>query len=73
MSEYFPKPKSLGENVKVELDLYNYATQVDLKNAADVDTSHFAKKTDLTDLKSVVDKLDKISINWKMYQLISAI
>ena len=24
MSEYFPKPKSLGERVKVELDLSNY-------------------------------------------------
>ena len=23
MSEYFPKPKSLGANVKVELDLFN--------------------------------------------------
>ena len=26
MSEYFATPKSLGANVKVELDLYNYAT-----------------------------------------------
>ena len=25
MSEYFPKPKYLGTNVKVELDLSNYA------------------------------------------------
>ena len=33
MSEYFPKPKSLGENVKVELDLSNCATKADLKNA----------------------------------------
>ena len=31
MSEYFPKPKSLGENVKVELNLSNYATKADLK------------------------------------------
>ena len=31
MSKYFPKPKSLGERVKVELDLYNYATKADLK------------------------------------------
>ena len=29
MSEYFPKPKSLGANVKVELDLSNYATKVE--------------------------------------------
>ena len=31
MSEYFPKPKSLGVNIKVELDLPNYATKADLK------------------------------------------
>ena len=32
MSEYFPKPKSLAANVKVELDLSNDATKADLKN-----------------------------------------
>ena len=26
MNEYFPKPKSLETNVKVELDLSDYAT-----------------------------------------------
>ena len=31
MSEHFPKPNSLGENVKVELDLSNYAAKTDLK------------------------------------------
>ena len=29
MSEYFPKSKSLGENLKVELYLSNYATKAD--------------------------------------------
>ena len=58
MIEYFPKPNSLGANVKVELDLSNYATKIDLKNAAGVDTSDFAKKTDLANLKSDGDKLD---------------
>ena len=43
MSEYFPKTKCLGANVKVELDLSNYATKADLRNATGVDTSHFAK------------------------------
>ena len=38
MREYFPKPKSLEINVKVELDLSNYATKSDLKNATGVDT-----------------------------------
>ena len=58
MSEYFPKPKSLGTNVKVKLDLSNYATQLDLKNATVLYTMGFAKKTDLVNLKSDVDKLD---------------
>ena len=44
MNEYFPKLKSLGANLKVELDLSNYATKADLKNAAGADTSDFAKK-----------------------------
>ena len=57
MSEYFPKPKSFGANVKVELGLSNYATKADLKNATDVDTLDFAKRIDLVNLKSDVDKL----------------
>ena len=55
MTEYFPKQNSLGGNVKVELDLPNYATKTDLKNVTGVDTSSFAKKIDLANLKSDVD------------------
>ena len=33
MTEYFPKLEALGENVKVELNLTNYATKADLKYA----------------------------------------
>ena len=44
--------------MKVELDLPNYATKADLKNAAGVDTSKFAKKVNLVSLKSEIDKLD---------------
>ena len=58
MSKYFPKAKYLGGKVKVELDLSNYATKVDLKNATGVDTSNLGKKTDLANLKSDEDKLD---------------
>ena len=36
----------------------NYATKSDLENAADLDASDFAKKIDLVNLKSDVDKLD---------------
>ena len=58
MSDYFPKPKSFGANVKVELDLSNYATKSDIKNATGVDIPDFAKKTDLANLKSDVNNLD---------------
>ena len=43
---------------QIELDLTNYATKADLKNAAGVDTSKFPKKVDLASVKSNVDKLD---------------
>ena len=36
----------------------NYATKADLKNATGIDTSKFAKKVDLANLKSDVDELD---------------
>ena len=58
MSEYFPEPKSFGGRLKVELDLSNYTTKADLKTATGVDTSKFAKKVDLANLKFDVDKLD---------------
>ena len=44
MSEYFPNPKSLGANVKVELNFSNCSTTADLKNAIRIDTSNFPKK-----------------------------
>ena len=58
MCEYFPELKSSGKRVKVELDLSNYATKADLKNATGVDTSEFSKKVDLAIVnKSDIDKL----------------
>ena len=58
MNGYFQNQKSLGANVKVELDLTNYATKADLRNATGVDTSTFAKRTDLANQKFDEDKLD---------------
>ena len=58
MSKYFPESKSSGRRVKIVLDLSNYATKSDLKNATGVDTSKFTKKVDLAHFKSNVDKLD---------------
>ena len=58
MSQYYPPYKSSSNNVKVELDLANYATKTDLKNITHVDVSSFASKTNLAALKTEVDKID---------------
>ena len=64
MSEYLPKPlRSYGENIKVRIDLSNYATKDDIKNITHVDTSGFALKTNLSNLKTEVDKLDIGKLN----------
>ena len=55
---YYPPYKSSGQNVKVELDLTNYATKTDLKNITHVDVSTYASKTNLAALKTEVDKID---------------
>ena len=59
MSNFFPKPyKAFGKDIKVKVDLSNYATKTDLKNVAHVDTSSFALKSNLANLKTEVHKLD---------------
>ena len=58
MSEYFRKPSSHRENIKVKIDLTNYATKEDVKDITHVDTSIFALKTNLANIKTEVDKLD---------------
>ena len=55
---YYPPYKSSSNNVKVELDLTNYATKTDLKDIAHVDVSSYASKTNLGALKTKVDKID---------------
>ena len=58
MSKYFPKPSNHEENIKVKIDLTNYATNEDIKNITHVDTSSFALKTNSSSVKTEVDKLD---------------
>ena len=59
ISQYFPKPyEPFGEDINVNIDLSNYATKDDIKNITHVDTSSFALKTNLANLKTEVDKLD---------------
>ena len=59
MSQYFPMLlRSYRENIKVKIGLSNYATKADIKNITHVDTSNFASKTNIANLKTEVDKLD---------------
>ena len=58
MSKYFPPYNNSSENIKVELDLSNYATKDDVKNIAHVDVSSYASKTNFAALKTEVDKID---------------
>ena len=59
MSHYFPKPcEPFGEDINVKLDLSNFATKADIKDISHVDTSSFALKPNLANLKTEVDKLD---------------
>ena len=63
-SKYFPPYESTSNNIKVQLDLTNYATKDDVKNITHVDVSSYTTKTNLAALKSEVDKIgvDKLKI-----------
>ena len=58
MSQYFRPYNNSSENIKVELDLSNYATKKDINDITHVDVSGFASKTNLAALKTEVDKID---------------
>ena len=55
---YYPPYRSSSNNIKVELDLNNYATKDDVKNITHVDVISYATKTNLAALKTEVDKID---------------
>ena len=56
MSQYFPELyERSGGDVKVKLDLPNYAKKADLKGATGIDTSTLASKRDSPNLKTKVD------------------
>ena len=58
MSKYFPQSlRSFRRNINVKVALSNYATKTDLKNVTHVDTSSFALKVNLANLKTELDKL----------------
>ena len=58
MTAYYPPYKNSSNNIKAELDLTNYATKTDLKYITHTVVSSFASKTNLSALKTEVDKID---------------
>ena len=59
MTQYFPKPyEPFGGDINVKVDFSNYATKKDIRNITHVDTSGFALKSNLANLKTEVDKLN---------------
>ena len=70
MSQYFPKlQKPFGADINVKVDdLSNYATETDIKNISHIDTSSFASKANLANLKTEVE--NQILINQHHFLLI---
>ena len=62
MSKYFPPYNNSSRNIKVELDLSNYATKKDIKDITHINATSFASKTNL----AAVDKIDtdKLKMTW---------
>ena len=59
MSQYFPKPyEPFGGDINVKVDLSSYAIKADIKNILHIDTSSFALKSNLSSIKTAVDKSD---------------
>ena len=44
--------------INIKVDLSNYATKTDIKNILHIDTSGFALKLNLANLKTKIEKLD---------------
>ena len=58
MSLYFLKPYELfSGDINVKADWSNHATKTDIKNILHIDTSSFALKSNLSRLKTEVEKL----------------
>ena len=58
MSKFFPEPyEPFRGDINVTVGLSNYAAKTALKKVTHVDTSSFALKTNLANLKTEVDKL----------------
>ena len=62
---YVPTYSEIEEEiVSVTLNLSNYVTQKEFKNVAKVDTSDFALKTNVAEIKKKVDGIDVDKIDF---------
>ena len=69
MREYFPKPKSLGANIKFQVDFYKYVTKADLKMQQVLIYHVLLKRLIQPMMKSDVD-INQILINLKVYKAV---
>ena len=61
---YFPEPHTrIKNNVKVKLDLSNYATKFELESVTGFDTPNSAKNSDSVSFKTSVNKLRKLDVD----------
>ena len=58
MSTFFSRSRRFKRDIKVKLDLSNYATKTDLKIVTHIGVSSLASKTNVASLKTEADKLD---------------
>ena len=66
MSQCFLKPyEIIGGGISVKVDLCNYATKADLKNATGIDTSKLANKKEFRRKKLIKKKGNKLYVKWK--------
>ena len=68
---YFPESYDHRKNTrKFELNLSNYITKSNLKRAAGIDTSKFAKNIDLVTIKWNVERLDIDKLEIKLSNVV---
>ena len=67
MNQYFPRPyEPFGGDINVKVDLSNYAKKTDIKNITHIDTSGFALKTNLSNLKTeLCSKIKNLCNNYR--------
>ena len=59
MNQYFLKPYEPSEGgINVKVNLSNYATKADFKNATGIDTSKLALNSNLSSLRTEIDEID---------------